>query len=139
MPAIERDTARFDEVRAAVLDGLSRYNDRFLPKNRERIPYALSVRDEAGQIVGGLIGEQRMDWLYVDLLWVDDSQRKQGWGSKLLAEAEAHARTEGLTHIHLSTWQFQAPDFYRAQGFREFGRLENHPAGLTNFYFVKVL
>lgn len=139
MPAIERDSDRFDEVRAAVLDGLSRYNDRFLPKDRERIPYALSVRDDEGRIVGGLVGEQRLDWLYIDLLWVDDGQRKQGWGVQLLAEAEAHARARGLTHMHLYTWNFQAPDFYRAQGFREFGRLDNHPAGRTMYFFVKEL
>lgn len=139
MAGITRESERFGEVREAVAAGLSRYNDRFLPKDRERYPYALAVRDEAGAIVGGLVGERRMDWLHVDLLWVDESQRHRGWGSKLLAAAESDARALGLTHIHLSTWAFQAPDFYRRQGFSEFGRLPNHPAGYDNFYFVKVL
>ncbi len=139
MATLQADTDRFDEVKAAVAAGLTRYNDRFLPKERDRFPFALSVRDENGTIVGGLIGERRMDWLYIDLLWVDETQRGKGFGKALLAEAEKAARGFGLTHLHLSTWQFQAPDFYRAQGFVEFGRLANHPAGIVNYFFVKAI
>jgi len=139
MAEIRQDTAHFDEVRDAVGAGLSRYNDQFLPKDRKPVPYAVSVRDESDRIVGGLVGECRMDWLYVDLLWLDDSMRGQGLGGRLLDAAEAHARAQYLTHIYLWTWQFQAPDFYRAQGYVEAGRLQNHPAEIDSIYFVKVL
>lgn len=138
-PRIALDTHRYDEVRTAVMDGLTRYNDRFLPKERARHPLALSVRDDAGNVIGGLIGELRMDYLHVDLLWVDESQRGTGAGKALIGMAEAEARRFGATHVHLSTWSFQAPDFYRALGFTEFGRLKDHPAGFDNHYFVKAL
>jgi len=137
MAAIGVDTQRYDEVRQSVAAGLSRYNDRFLPIERERHPLAISVRDDSGAVVGGLIGELRMDYLYVDLLWLDESQRGKGMGKRLLDAAEAEARQFGATHMHLSTWSFQAPDFYRAMGFVEFGRLADHPAGFDNVYFVK--
>jgi GNAT superfamily N-acetyltransferase len=138
-PNVALDTARYDEVRAAVAAGLTRFNDRFLPVQRDRHPLALSVRNAAGAIVGGLIGELRMDYLHVDLLWIDESQRGTGTGKALLEMAEAEARKFGATHMHLSTWSFQAPDFYRAMGFTEFGRLKDHPAGFDNHYFVKAL
>ena len=137
MSAVTVDTTRYNEVKAAVSAGLSRYNDRFLPVPRDRFPLALSVRDEAGVVVGGLIGELRMDYLHVDLLWIDESQRGTGVGKRLLDMAEAEARKFGATHMHLSTWSFQAPDFYRAMGFTEFGRIKDHPAGFDNHYFVK--
>jgi len=135
--AVEVDTGRFDEVRQAVASGLTRYNDRFLPIQRDRQPFALSVRDDSGAVVGGLIGELRLDYLYVDLLWIDESQRGTGVGKRLIDLAETEARKFGATHMHLSTWSFQAPDFYKAMGFTEFGRLKDHPAGFDNIYLVK--
>jgi GNAT superfamily N-acetyltransferase len=138
MGTLSVDTGRFDEVKQAVATGLSRYNDRFLPVQRDRRPLALSVRDDSGAVVGGLIGELRMDYLHVDLLWIDESQRGQGTGKALLDLAEAEARRFGASHMHLSTWSFQAPDFYKANGFVEFGRIKDHPAGHDNIYLVKV-
>jgi GNAT superfamily N-acetyltransferase len=139
MAVVSIDTDRLDEVRAVVGAGLSAHNDRFLPNPRERTPLALSVRDDAGKIVGGLIGEFRLDWLYVDWLWVDDSQRGRGHGAALMALAEQEARAAGKTHIVLWTWSFQAPEFYRALGYEECGRLVDHPKGHDEFYFMKRL
>ncbi|MCZ8376486.1 MAG: GNAT family N-acetyltransferase [Beijerinckiaceae bacterium] len=137
MAAIGVDTQNYAEVREAVSAGLTRYNDRFLPTNRDRHPLALSVRDGNGVIVGGLIGELRMDYLHVELLWIDESQRGQGTGKRLIELAEAEARRFGATHMHLSTWSFQAPDFYKAMGFVEFGRMKDHPAGFDSIFLVK--
>ncbi|MCZ8185130.1 MAG: GNAT family N-acetyltransferase [Beijerinckiaceae bacterium] len=137
MAAIGVDTQNYDEVRQTVSAGLTRYNDHFLPKHRDRHKLALSVRDESGAIVGGLIGELRMDYLHIELLWIDESQRGHGVGQRLIDLAEIEARRFGATHMHLSTWSFQAPDFYRAMGFREFGRMTDHPAGFDSIFFVK--
>lgn len=139
MVTVAVDTERFDEVKQAVSAGLTRYNDRFLPVARDRHPLALSLRDDDGVVVGGLIGELRMDYLYIDLFWIDDSQRGTGLGKQLLDLAEAEARRFGCTHMHLWTWTFQAPDFYRSQGFEECGRLRNHPAGFDSIQFIKVI
>jgi GNAT superfamily N-acetyltransferase len=131
------DTDRIDEVRDAVGKGLTTHNDRFLPSPRERTPFAVSVRDDEGQIVGGLTGEMRLDWLYVDWLWVDERHRGNGYGASLLALAEEEARKAGMTHVFLWTWSFQAPAFYRSQGYVECGRITDHPKGHDNIQFVK--
>lgn len=139
MPRARVDTDRIDEVKDAVGKGLTAHNDRFLPRARERTPFAASLRDDAGKIVGGLIGELRLDWLYVDWLWVDDSQRGGGHGAALMALAEQEARKAGKTHIILWTWSFQAPEFYRSLGYVECGRITDHPKGHEVFHFVKRL
>jgi GNAT superfamily N-acetyltransferase len=136
---VQVETDDRETVRAAVSDGLTVYNDGFLPRQREREALVLSARDDDGRIVGGLVGEFRMDWLYVDLLWVDPSQRGKGYGEKLMALAEDSARAAGKTHVHLWTWSFQAPDFYRRLGYVEFGRLIDHPKGHDTFMFSKTL
>jgi GNAT superfamily N-acetyltransferase len=136
---VDIDTDRLEEVKAAVGAGLNAYNNRFLPSPRERTPIAFSVREDKGAVVGGLIGEFRLDWLYVDWLWVDDSQRGQGHGAALMALAEEEARKAGKTHVFLWTWSFQAPEFYRSLGYEECGRITDHPKGHDTIHFVKRL
>jgi GNAT superfamily N-acetyltransferase len=133
------DTDRLGEVKAAVGVGLSEYNNRFLPTDRERKPFAVSVRNDSGTVVGGLVGEFQLDWLYVDWLWVDESLRSKGYGAELLMLAESEACASGVTHIFLWTWSFQAPDFYKSQGYVECGRITDHPKGHDNIQFVKWL
>jgi GNAT superfamily N-acetyltransferase len=139
MPTVSVETDLFEEVNAAVSAGLKAYNDRFLPSPRERKPLAISLTDDGGRIIGGLIGQIQLDWLYVELLWIDESLKGQGYGKRLLEEAERQVRAFGGTHIHLWTWSFQAPDFYRAMGFEEWGRLKDHPSGHDCIQFVRWL
>jgi GNAT superfamily N-acetyltransferase len=128
-----------DAVLDAVRTGLTAHNDRFLPKERGATPITLSARDAAGEVVGGLVGEIELDWLYIDRLWVDERARGGGAGRLLVALAEDEARRRGLSHVHLWTWSFQAPEFYRSLGYEEFGRLDNHPRGHAVHMFVKRL
>ena len=91
------------------------------------------------EIVGGLIGATYWDWFYIDLLWVTEELRGQGYGPRLLAEAETEARQRGAKNAFLDTFSFQAPDFYRAQGYVVFGELPDFPAGHTRYYMQKQL
>jgi GNAT superfamily N-acetyltransferase len=139
MAVVAVDTDRIDEVRDAVGKGLTAHNDRFLPSPRELTPFAASVRDASGTVVGGLAGEMRLDWLYVDWLWVEERLRGQGYGAALLHLAEDAARAAGKTHVFLWTWSFQAPRFYASMGYEECGRITDHPKGHDNIQFVKRL
>ncbi|MEW1615448.1 MULTISPECIES: GNAT family N-acetyltransferase [unclassified Streptomyces] len=103
-------------------------------------PLEVWASDEHGALAGGLTGRTWAYWLHVDLLWVDARHRSAGLGSQLLAEAERVARTErACTRSRLETWDFQAPDFYRKQGYEEIGRVEDYPSGVTEFILVKRL
>lgn len=128
-----------DETRAAVLRGLSAHNQaKAGPRNSK--PVTLSLRDDSGEIVGGLVGELKWEWLYVDLLWIDERHRGAGLGEGLMAHAEQEAREHGAKGIYLATMSIQAPEFYPRLGYRECGRMENYPvAGQTLHHFTKAL
>jgi hypothetical protein len=73
--------ADFAATREVVVRGLSAHNEaRVGPRNAE--PLALSLRDETGAMVGGLIGELKWEWLYVDLFWIDEAHRGAGHGRR---------------------------------------------------------
>jgi predicted N-acetyltransferase YhbS len=96
------------------------------------------LRDN-GRIVGGLIGDAVVNWLYIGSLAVAPELRGQGFGRRLMDEVERVARSRGYTGIWLNTFTFQAPDFYRKLGYEEFGRLDSYPEGHSRFFFVKYL
>jgi ribosomal protein S18 acetylase RimI-like enzyme len=138
MAALKRESD-VAQTREAVIQGLSAYNAaRVGPRNTE--PLAISLRDDDGMIVGGLIGELKWEWLHVDLLWIDDAHRGQGHGEALVAMAEQAARDHGASGVYLSTMSIQAPDFYPKLGYSEFARMDNYPvAGHRIHHFVKAL
>lgn len=100
-------------------------------------PVCLVRRDAEGRVVAGLVAELALEWLFVEKFWVDENLRGQGLGGRLLAAAEDWARARGAVGAHLYTSSFQAPAFYRRQGYREIGRLEGRPAGHDRLWFAK--
>lgn len=104
------------------------------------VPLEVWALDADGGLAAGLTGRTWAYWLHVDLLWVDAGHRGSGLGSRLLAEAERVALTDrSCTRSRVETWDFQAPDFYRARGYEVAGRVENYPPGVTEFTLVKQL
>jgi GNAT superfamily N-acetyltransferase len=99
----------------------------------------VSLREEAGRLVGGLYGWTWGGCAFVDLLWVDEARRRTGLGSRLLASAEDEARSRGCTQVLLSTHTFQAPDFYAARGYHETGRYADYPNGGAQIHLAKAL
>lgn len=96
------------------------------------------ARDGEGAVVGGLYGWAQLGWFFVKLLAVAPEARKTGAGGRLLAEAEAHARGEGLAGVYLDTYEFQAPGFYEKMGYREFGRLPAAGGHPQRFWYAKI-
>lgn len=99
-------------------------------------PFNLLIRDSKDNILGGLLGRYYRFSLYVQVLWISDELRGKGYGSGLLQEAEKILVQKGCKLIHLDTWNFQAPEFYKKHGFEVFGVLDGFPEG-TKRYFLK--
>jgi ribosomal protein S18 acetylase RimI-like enzyme len=97
----------------------------------------LILRDQDGQIVGGVLGRMYRFALFIHILWISEQVRGQGYGSRLLEEMESIARAKGCKLIHLDTWSFQAPDFYKKHGFEIFGILEGFPEGFKRYFLRK--
>ena len=95
--------------------------------------------DEKGEIIAGLLGGTYWGWLYIDILWVAKAHRKQGLGSKLLAEAEKQALQRGCHHAHVDSMSWQAPDFYKKHGYETIGILPDIPQGNQKHLLMKKL
>ena len=100
---------------------------------------AIFVRDEGGQIVAGLSGWTFYSCLAVDLLWVREDLRTQGFGGRLLRVAEDEAMTRGCHQVQLDTFDFQAPEFYRKHGYEVFGVLDGFAGNHKRYYLRKYL
>jgi ribosomal protein S18 acetylase RimI-like enzyme len=100
----------------------------------------LVIKDETGKIIAGLLGQKYyMKAAYIDVLWVDESQRHKHLGTKLLKKFEELAKENGCFMIHLDTFNFQAPEFYEKHGYLLYGTLDNNPVGHKRFYYYKLL
>jgi len=121
-----------------VGSGIGAYNrQRAGEQNHQYLCYVLRAPDE--EIVGGVIAATYYGWLYIDLLWVREDLRGQGYGHRLLTLAEDEARQRGATNAYLDTFSFQAPEFYRQHGYRVFGELDDFPPGHQRYFLTKRL
>lgn len=86
------------------------------------------VKDERGEVIGGILACLAL-WniLSIDTLWVKKEYRNKGIAKQLLSLVEAEARNMGCHIVYLSTYDFQAKDFYLKNGYEIFGVLEDCP------------
>ena len=97
------------------------------------------IRDRENRIVGGVIGNVFGGWLYVSLLWVEESLRNRGNGTRLLKMIEDEAVKLGCKHAHLDTYSFEARPFYEKHGYTLFATLGNYPEGHSKYFLKKTL
>jgi N-acetylglutamate synthase-like GNAT family acetyltransferase len=89
----------------------------------------VTVRVEAdGEMVAGLSGWTWGEAAGIAMTWVREDQRGSGVGTGLVEAFEVEARKRGCTHVFVTSFTFQAPDFYRRLGYEEIFRWEGVPA-----------
>ncbi|MBC2876092.1 MULTISPECIES: GNAT family N-acetyltransferase [Streptomyces] len=104
------------------------------------VPVELYSLDGEGELAGGLTGHVQYRWLHIGFLWVDARHRGTGLGGRLVAAAEESARRRhGCVGSRVETWDFQAPDFYRKQGYQVVATVEDYPPGVTEYTLIKSL
>jgi ribosomal protein S18 acetylase RimI-like enzyme len=123
---------------AAIREALHRYNFS-ATELTEHHDVALLARDRQGIIKGGLLGYVWGGWLHITDLWVAEDCRRRGLGRELLERAEREASACGARGVFLSTFDFQAPDFYRRYGYEVYATLANYPPGHTHYHMRKKL
>ncbi len=96
---------------------------------------------EEGVYLGGLSGRFSPDlkWAFVELLAVAEEGRGKGIGGQLMARMEEEARLRGMEGMWLDTFSFQAPEFYKRLGYREFGRIDGYPGNAARHFLLKRL
>ena len=121
LPATERD---------AIVSGLLEYNTAQGCRWASHL-LAVVARDTTGALVGGLLGQSNLGWLFVSALCVAAGHRGRGHGKAILAMAEAEARRRACIGVYLDTYSFQGRPFYERRGYRLFGELVDCPPGAT--------
>lgn len=118
--------------------GIDHYNTEKAGDSKpQRICFAVQGPDQ--EIAGGVVAAVYWDWLFIDLMWIEEDLRGHGYGSRLLALVEDEARQRGARNAYLDTCSFQAPDFYQKRGYRLFGELTDFPRGHQRYFLTKQL
>lgn len=135
---IEITTDRASEIGTFLTDRIYEFNAKatgFFDGEE----FAAAIRNGAGHIVAGANGHTWGGCCHIANLWVHESVRHQGVGSRLVQAIELHALAKHCTQIVLSSHTFQAPDFYRTLGFVEQARIPNYPNGHADIHFCRFL
>ena len=101
--------------------------------------FSIFIKDKKEQVLGGASGTLFYGSLYVDSLWVDKTLRNQGWGTKLMQEAEKIGKEKGARFVTVNTMDWEALPFYQKLGYAiEFTR-EGYDKNSKMFMLRKVL
>jgi len=123
----------------AVLEGLGRNITKETGNMELGRTLQIFIRDRENKPIGGVIGHVFGGWLYVSLLWVAESFRNKGNGTKLLELVENEAIKLGCKNAHLDTYSFEARPFYEKHGYKLFATLNNYPEGHSKHFLKKEL
>ena len=125
-------------IRQRILQPLRDFTDQRVGATEFRT-LAVLLKDESGQIFGGLWGYTGRGWLFVELLGLPPEARGQGMGTRLMTMAMDEARQRGCIGVWLDTFSFQARPFYERLGFSVFGEINNYPTGHHRYFLARKL
>lgn len=128
-----------DKEQQMIWDGIEGFTQPIVgPTGRHELSFLLC--DQTGELNGGVQGNyDNFGWLWIDSLWVGKSFRGLGYGIELLNRIETEAIKNGATRSHLTSFSYQAADFYVKQGYEVFGELENYSQGHSRYWLKKAL
>jgi GNAT superfamily N-acetyltransferase len=123
----------------AIFVELQQFNRRAIGDRSVEPLWLAHRRQDNDAVVAGFVGLVYFGWLDVQALWVSESERGTGLGSRLLNAAEQQAVSMGARFALVDTFSWQAAPFYAKQGYVEFGRLDHFPQGSSRTYMKKTL
>ena len=133
------DTPGDPEIRA-LARLIRQFNESAGNRPTEHHPLAILVSNlETGEILGGLFGWTSYAILHIDLFYLPEAMRGSGLGTRIIQQAEEEAIRRGCHTSWLDTFSFQAPEFYRRQGYAVFGEIEGYAPGHSRYFLKKTL
>ncbi len=116
------------EDEAVILDRLKDFNLETFGRSDKRDLF-IPLHDDAGAVIGGLVGYTGRGWLYTAMLFVPETLRGQGLASRMLGMAEDEARRRGCIGAYIDTMNPQALRLYLANSYRVIGSLQHLEGG----------
>ena len=96
------------------------------------------VAKEDNKIIGIITGNSYYKEVHISDLILLEQYRNNHIGSKLMETVENYYKNKGFENINLTTYGFQAPEFYKKCGFEiEFIRKNKENPKLNKYYLVK--
>ena len=137
-PILSLTSERDPQAEAVITGGLAAFNKAVFGRVDSQTLDIL-VRDDGGEIVGGMLGHSSLGLLFLDLFYLPEDLRGAGIGSRIITLAEEEGRRRGCTAAFVYTVTFQAPGFYERHGYRRFGEIACPPGGATRIFYSKTL
>lgn len=98
------------------------------------------VANEDNKTLGIITGHSYYKEIHIEDFIVFEEYRNGHIGTKLVKEVENHFKNKGFENINLTTYAFQAPEFYKKCGFNvEFIRESKENSKLNKYFLVKYL
>lgn len=129
-----------DPGRQYIYDQISLWNAAQIKQcdYRGQVGYVTAtLKDYQANIIAGTCGQASIGCLLIEIVWVAEQARGNGYGRKLLEIIEDQARQLGCRVMELYTFGFQAPDFYPRMGFESIGSYEFYAGGPSKYFFKK--
>ena len=125
----------------AIVDGINEYNLSKVSAIADIwTPLEFVAKNENGIEIGGILaGLGYWNGLEIKILWVKDSHRRKGVGTRILKHVEKIAKEKGAKISMLDTFDFQAEGFYLKNGYKPIGEIKDFPEGHRRIYFSKKL
>lgn len=124
-----------------VRSGL-RDHDKEYPYGELDIPdkdICLALKNADGDVLGGVITSMKTGIMHLEVLWVDDRFRGQGYGRDIVLEAERIGMLRGYPTSSTWTFSFQAHGFYQAIGYKILGIFDGYFGDITEYVLIKKL
>jgi GNAT superfamily N-acetyltransferase len=122
-----------NEYKELLHSGLSDYN-KFIKGNDESQELTVLLKDVNGQIIGGVNGEILWDYFNINMLWLNEFHRKQGFGSLIINSLFKIIKEKGINNIQVTTNYENIKSFYLSIGFNIIGILNDRPKGFHTYY-----
>ncbi len=101
--------------------------------------FAVFLRDDKGQILGGIDGHIMWCRLFIKTVWLDEALRGQGHGTRLMAVMEEEAARRGCRSVWLTALGARALHFYQRLDYVIFGILDDYVGGQSLYSVQKQL
>ena len=100
--------------------------------------FCYTVKDE-GRLIAILKGNAYYNEVHIGELLIIPGYRRHGIGKMLIEQVEKDFAGKGYENINLTTFGFQAPEFYRKMGYSIEHIRKSSNDKLTKYFFVKEL
>ena len=113
--------------------------------DKNHITYRMSGEIKLGiihndKLVAGIIGcMTAFRIFYVSTMYVDETCRGKGLGTRLIKELETKAIQLGANMIRLDTFDWQGAEFYKKMEYTQVGSYKNDIDGFVEYFFLKRL